>query len=145
MTTTTIKPGYYMAKGKSTLLGRVLTKREAMHSCGMALDGVFDYGSEVDHVPEMVQRGYVFTRLVPESELVEAKADAASWAEQAEARTQDVVRLGDELGAAHQALNDLLVKYVNLALSGDAGYWDPELEPEVIEARAVLEKGESRQ
>lgn len=38
------------------------------------------------------------------------------------------------------ALRDLLERYVGLINSGDAGFWDPEGEPEVIAARAALAK-----
>jgi hypothetical protein len=37
------------------------------------------------------------------------------------------------------ALRALLDRYVELASSGDAGFWDPEEEPVVINARAALE------
>lgn len=36
------------------------------------------------------------------------------------------------------ALRDILNRYVELAGSGDCGFWDPETEPEVIAARAAL-------
>lgn len=36
------------------------------------------------------------------------------------------------------ALQSLLDRYLELANSGDAGFWDPEEEPEVIAARAAL-------
>ncbi len=40
--------------------------------------------------------------------------------------------------ATQAALQVLLEHYLSLANSGDAGFWDPEAEPEVIAARAAL-------
>ena len=37
-----------------------------------------------------------------------------------------------------KALQDILKRYVDLANSGDCGFWDPEKEDEVIQARAAL-------
>ncbi|MFM6996942.1 MAG: hypothetical protein ACKOXL_07605, partial [Limnohabitans sp.] len=39
---------------------------------------------------------------------------------------------------AREALEAILDHYVNLANSGDAGFWNPEEEPEVIGVRAAL-------
>lgn len=38
----------------------------------------------------------------------------------------------------HEALQALLTRYTNLINSGDAGFWDPETEQVVIDARAAL-------
>lgn len=43
-----------------------------------------------------------------------------------------------QLTAAKQALGDLLVRYLSLANSGDCGFWDPEEEMEVRQARGIL-------
>jgi hypothetical protein len=47
-------------------------------------------------------------------------------------------RLGDQRDDARRALQGLLDHYVGLVNSGDAGNWDPETEPVVIEARRCL-------
>lgn len=43
-----------------------------------------------------------------------------------------------EYMALAEAASDMLEKYVALANSGDAGFWDPEKVPEVIALRAAL-------
>lgn len=43
-------------------------------------------------------------------------------------------------GENERALEKLLNRYVELVNSGDCGFWNPEAEPEVIEARRVLKK-----
>lgn len=40
------------------------------------------------------------------------------------------------------ALRAITKRYVDLAGSGDCGFWNPEEEPEVIAARAALEKAD---
>jgi hypothetical protein len=45
----------------------------------------------------------------------------------------------DNVQRLRAALEKLLDHYTALINSGDAGFWDPEEEPEVIEARAALE------
>jgi len=40
----------------------------------------------------------------------------------------------------HRALEDLLEHYLSLANSGDAGFWNPEEEEQVINARKALVK-----
>lgn len=54
--------------------------------------------------------------------------------------------MSEEYAELLTALRAILKKYVDLANSGDAGNWDPELEEEVIAARAAIAKamGESR-
>lgn len=42
------------------------------------------------------------------------------------------------VAVAEKALADLLNMYVGLVNSGDAGNWDPETEPEIIQSRAAL-------
>lgn len=42
-----------------------------------------------------------------------------------------------------EALSGLLDRYLSLANSGDAGFWNPEKEDEVIAARAALAKAVS--
>lgn len=70
---------------------------------------------------------------------------AALSAPTPESPMRELQRLGQEADAGEEvarlraALGPLLKRYVDLANSGDAGFWDPELEPEVIAARAVLE------
>lgn len=46
----------------------------------------------------------------------------------------------DLTGDLCKALDGLLERYVELINSGDAGFWDPEKEKEVIAARAALAK-----
>ena len=58
----------------------------------------------------------------------EAMADMAKQRDEARA----------QLAAAREALEKMLNHYTSLANSGDAGFWDPETEPEVIQARAAL-------
>ena len=41
-----------------------------------------------------------------------------------------------------ESLKFLLARYVQIANSGDAGFWDPEKEPPVMEARAAIAKAE---
>lgn len=38
------------------------------------------------------------------------------------------------------ALEGILAHYVALAESGDAGFWNPEMEPQVLAARAAIKK-----
>ena len=40
------------------------------------------------------------------------------------------------------ALQSMVGHYVELAESGDAGFWDPNTEPEVVAARAAIAKAE---
>lgn len=47
-----------------------------------------------------------------------------------------------EIERLRAALEDLLGRYVALVNSGDAGQWDPEIDNEVIAARAALTKPE---
>jgi hypothetical protein len=46
--------------------------------------------------------------------------------------------------ALREALSAMTEKYCQLAGSGDAGFWNPEEEPEVIQARAALKAHEGR-
>lgn len=43
-----------------------------------------------------------------------------------------------------EALTGLLEHYLSLANSGDAGFWDPEKEAQVIAARSAIAKAEGR-
>lgn len=43
-----------------------------------------------------------------------------------------------------EALESLIIKYVRLVNSGDAGFWNPEDDKEVIAARAAIAKVEGR-
>ena len=43
-----------------------------------------------------------------------------------------------------EVLKALLEDHVRLVNSGDCGFWDVELEPEVIAARAVISKAENK-
>ncbi len=61
--------------------------------------------------------------------LAKARMDAAEA--RAQATEADVARLKDAASA-------FLERYVGLINSGDAGFWDPEEEPEVIALRAAL-------
>ena len=45
------------------------------------------------------------------------------------------------VGELERALAHMVEHYISLADSGDAGFWNPEEEPEVKAARAVLAKG----
>lgn len=61
------------------------------------------------------------------------------------ALTSDIAEIVLKLLSAQQAengrvLKNLLKRYVDLANSGDAGFWDCETESEVIEARRLLSK-----
>lgn len=47
----------------------------------------------------------------------------------------------DAIDPMEAALENLLDHYLQLANSGDAGNWDPEEEPVVIEARRALSEG----
>jgi hypothetical protein len=51
-----------------------------------------------------------------------------------------VIKALRERDEARAALRGLLTRYVNMVESGDCGFWDAEKEPEVIAARAALEK-----
>ena len=42
-----------------------------------------------------------------------------------------------------EALELILKRYTGLVESGDAGFWNPEEEPEVIQSRAAIEKATS--
>ncbi len=53
-------------------------------------------------------------------------------------RAAFIVRAVNAHDALVKALTDTLNTWVRLAVSGDAGNWDPELEPHVIAARAAL-------
>jgi hypothetical protein len=48
------------------------------------------------------------------------------------------VAVAEERERCAKALADLLDRYVELVVSGDCGNWNPEKEPEVVAARAVL-------
>lgn len=50
----------------------------------------------------------------------------------------EVAERDARITALEAALVGLLEHYINLANSGDAGFWDPEKEPVVINARAAL-------
>jgi hypothetical protein len=50
--------------------------------------------------------------------------------------------LAGERDALLEALRDMLDRYVGLVVSGDAGNWDAEQEPEVIASRAAIKKCE---
>lgn len=54
----------------------------------------------------------------------------------------DMTALRAENERLRQALEGVTERYVALASSGDAGFWDPEVEPEVIAARAALAQKE---
>jgi hypothetical protein len=43
-----------------------------------------------------------------------------------------------------EALRFILDRYVQLVNSGDAGFWDPEKEPQVIQSRAAMAKAEGK-
>jgi hypothetical protein len=47
----------------------------------------------------------------------------------------------ERIEALEAALRGITDRYVELANSGDAGFWDPEKEGEVIAARAALKDG----
>jgi hypothetical protein len=44
-----------------------------------------------------------------------------------------------------EALRAMTQRYVDLVNSGDAGFWDPEEDAEVIAARAAIAKAQGRQ
>jgi hypothetical protein len=48
----------------------------------------------------------------------------------------------DLIAAYREALEGMVDKYTSLVNCGDCGFWDPELEPEVIAARKALGRGE---
>lgn len=50
----------------------------------------------------------------------------------------DIARITAERDGMKRALESLLDRYVGLVNCGDCGFWDPEKEREVIEARAAL-------
>jgi hypothetical protein len=50
-----------------------------------------------------------------------------------------------KIGRLRTALNGLLDRYVQLISSGDCGFWNPEEEDVVKEARAALADDEARQ
>lgn len=52
------------------------------------------------------------------------------------------LRLKQEHAELLGALKSMTLHYVGLALSGDCGFWDPELEDEVIKARELIAKVE---
>lgn len=58
-----------------------------------------------------------------------------------ERQLADAVALKAEMLAALKAITE---RYVSLAGSGDCGFWNPEEEPEVQAARAVIAKAEGR-
>jgi hypothetical protein len=45
--------------------------------------------------------------------------------------------------SVRRALEGLLKRYTSLVNCGDCGNWDPETEPEVIQARRALKESES--
>lgn len=51
-----------------------------------------------------------------------------------------IAALQTENESLRRALEDMTRRYVDLAGSGDCGFWDPEAEEEVIAARAALEE-----
>lgn len=50
-----------------------------------------------------------------------------------------IAALSAENERLRKALENMLKRYVDLAGSGDCGFWDPEDEDEVIASRAALE------
>lgn len=72
-----IDPGYYIAtkNGQLTLVGQKLTKEEALHLCGMGVDNAFSCTAYIEYVDDLLWRGWVFTKLIPETELTSARAD----------------------------------------------------------------------
>lgn len=54
--------------------------------------------------------------------------------------TEENARLVAAAPKLQKALCDLLDRYLFLVNSGDAGYWDPETESEVIAARSALKE-----
>ncbi len=52
--------------------------------------------------------------------------------------TDDAVEAVARIAKMEEALRDMLDKYTSLVNCGDCGFWDPELEPEVIAARAAI-------
>lgn len=54
--------------------------------------------------------------------------------------TEENQKLSEDNKVLREALEMTLHKYVDLANSGDCGFWDPETEDHVKEARQALEK-----
>ena len=50
----------------------------------------------------------------------------------------------EERAALLAALEEQVERWCQMANSGDAGFWDPEKEPEIIEARALIAKARGR-
>ena len=71
-----------------------------------------------------------------EIEQLRAALDDVEAAHETYCKSWDMRKQMDRMKAA---LGKLLDHYTTLINSGDAGFWDPEEEPEVIEARAALE------
>lgn len=59
------------------------------------------------------------------------------WRDELSERTRLLARIA----ALEDALRVVTEHYVSLANSGDAGFWNPEEEPEIIAARKALGKG----
>jgi len=80
---TAIEPGYYIAtkNGKPTLVGQKLTKEEALHLCGMGVDNAFSCTADIEYVDDLLWRGWVFTKLIPETELTSAPRNARQVSE----------------------------------------------------------------
>lgn len=65
--------------------------------------------------------------------------------EEAHENAAFIVRAVNSHAELIAALNAMTERYVTLAGSGDCGFWDPETEQEVIDARAALAHAEASQ
>ncbi len=71
-------------------------------------------------------------------------ATMAAWLPHAEEEQRANARLIAAAPCLLEALRMMTSHYCNLVRSGDAGNWEPDAEPEVMQARAAIAKAEGQ-